>query len=331
MQSTIQRSKLQAHYSVTPTLRDSPDGIPRKRGIRMQQPAGILICWGVLLCVLPNALSSDVDAEGCRTGDLNSYFSTSLPGYSIRLEESVERPSPVGRLFPVSIEAVARLANEYVWRGRLISNKQTAHPSLTLAFGNTSLSLNVWGAVALQGREGFLILPPDSVAEGTDPPPGTPMVKSTDEVNLTLSFDRNLGGSRGFGLSGGFTQYVYPNATENTRRQELFMGVGLGNPIAPALTAFYGLRSPRNLYLVAGFYPQFYLDPEGTTLVTGRATVGFSDIGGFGFNDLTVSLTTTLRKGILSVGPVVGYVISDGSLNLKDGKFLGGLEIRLIQ
>ena len=240
-----------------------------------------------------------------------------------RLEESVERVSPTTRRLPVTIEAVAALANEYVWRGRLISDQQTVHPSLTLGFGNTGLAFNAWGAIAVKGREGILTI--------ADPLTEPVKVKSADEANLTLTFDRNFGGARALGLSLGYRHYLYPYATNVTYSQELFCGFGLGSPIAPAVTLFYRIRSPKSLYLTAGVYPQFYLDPERTTLVSGRAKVGFSDSDKFGFSDLTVAVTTSVRKGRLSVGPIAEYVISDASSNLSDGKFWGGLEVRFIQ
>jgi hypothetical protein len=240
-----------------------------------------------------------------------------------RLEESVERVSPTTRRLPVTIEAVAALANEYVWRGRLISDQQTVHPSLTLGFGNTGLAFNAWGAIAVKGREGILTI--------ADPLTEPVKVKSADEANLTLTFDRNFGGARALGLSLGYRHYLYPYATNETYSQELFCGFGLGSPIAPAVTLFYRIRSPKSLYLTAGVYPQFYLDPERTTLVSGRAKVGFSDSDKFGFSDLTVAVTTSVRKGRLSVGPIAEYVISDASSNLSDGKFWGGLEVRFIQ
>ena len=240
-----------------------------------------------------------------------------------RLEESVERVSPTTRRLPVTIEAVAALANEYVWRGRLISDQQTVHPSLTLGFGNTGLAFNAWGAIAVKGREGILTI--------ADPLTEPVKVKSADEANLTLTFDRNFGGVRALGLSLGYRHYLYPYATNVTYSQELFCGFGLGSPIAPAVTLFYRIRSPKSLYLTAGVYPQFYLDPERTTLVSGRAKVGFSDSDKFGFSDLTVAVTTSVRKGRLSVGPIAEYVISDASSNLSDGKFWGGLEVRFIQ
>ena len=239
------------------------------------------------------------------------------------LEEPVERVAPITQRPPVTIEAVATLANEYVWRGRLISDQQTAHPSLTMGFGNTGLAFNAWGAIAVKGREGLLTI--------ADPLTDPVKVKSVDEANLTLTFDRNFGGARALGLSLGYRHYLYPFANNEAYSQELFCGFGLGNPIAPAVTFFYRIRSPKSFYLTAGVYPQFYLDPERTTLVSGRAKVGFSDSDKCRFNDLTVSVTTSVRKGRLSVGPIAEYVISEASSNLSEGKFWGGLEVRFLQ
>ena len=227
-------------------------------------------------------------------------------------DSSVDYLSRSDRQVNVSVEASVILHTEYVWRGKVLSDKPTAQPSITLGFGNSGLAFNVFGSAAVQDRD-------------------TVGVEATDEVNLTLSYDRNIGGpGRALGISIGYTQYVYPRLSGANHSEEVFVGIGLGSPLQPAVTVFYDFGLRNSIYATFGFNPEFTLDGEGAQLVSVRASVGFSnERGSFAFNDVTVSVSASVRKGALTVGPVAQFVVADTALNIDKDKLWGGLELRL--
>ena len=99
----------------------------------------------------------------------------------------------------VSAEAGLDAYSQYVWRGQNLADKFSLQPSVTYGFGETGVSFNVWGSLAVQDR-------------------GKPNnLDKVDELDFTFGFDRILNEESGVGISLGFIQYTFPNAASGSQ------------------------------------------------------------------------------------------------------------------
>lgn len=189
----------------------------------------------------------------------------------------------------------ADLNSRYFWRGFDLypNNNGAFQPSITYDFGNSGLSVNVWGSFALSNRE-FL-------DEG-------------DEVDLTLTY--NLKTTDSFSLTIGFIHYCWYN-TENFKfgdhtTQEIFAEIGLPKlPFSPTFGIYYDFANGDGLYLQWSAGHSVVLSENLNLDLT--ATLGFN--GGQwlpedadpGFSHLQISASVPLKLGSTTVIPSANY------------------------
>ena len=217
----------------------------------------------------------------------------------------------------VSAEAGLDAYSQYVWRGQNLADKFSLQPSVTFGFGETGVSFNVWGSLAVQDR-------------------GTPNnLDKADEFDFTVGFDRILNEESGVGISLGFIQYTFPNAVSGSQHSEEFYGgISVGNLAAPSLMVYHDFGLIDATYLSLGISPEIPLDQEGLASLSIGINLAFSNYGGtgnkeFGFNDFTISTAVSFGAGAFSISPVFGYSYGDDRIITKtdNGEVWGGISI----
>ena len=196
----------------------------------------------------------------------------------------------------------------YVWRGRILADKMCVQPSLTYGSRGIGLSLNIWGSAAIKDRD---------------------VLKRSDEIDLTLSFDRSFG-SRGMSLGGslGYIQRLLPNLTGAKHSEEVFCGFSLNTQISPGVAVFYDFGLDDAFYIAVEIGPEISLDSKGNVKFSTRASVGFSDrTGSFKFSDLSGAASVDIRRGSLIVRPTSGISYVDDPVNRKKAEFWGGMAV----
>jgi hypothetical protein len=207
----------------------------------------------------------------------------------------------------ISVDGALDAYSQYIWRGYNLGDKVAMQPSLTLGFGESGLSLNIWGSASLQNRDSL---------------------KGADELDFTLSYDRTISEESGVGLSVGYIQYTFPSADSGTHTEEFYAGISLDNAAAPSLTAYYDFGLVDAWYLTLGIGPEFPLDTEGKVSLGLGASIGISDgTGSMGFNDVTISASLGIVAGTFTISPVLGYCFADKDVNENESEFWGGLSI----
>ena len=215
----------------------------------------------------------------------------------------------------ISVDGALDTYSQYIWRGYNIGDKVAMQPSLTLGFGESGLSLNIWGSASLANRDSL---------------------KGADELDFTLSYDRTISEESGVGLSVGYVQYTFPSADSDTHSEEFYAGISLDNAAAPSLTAYYDFGLVDAWYLTLGVGPEFPLDTEGKVSLSLGASYGMSyglvdeETGenlGLTFNDVTISASLGIVAGTFTISPVLGYCFADKDVNENESEFWGGLSI----
>ena len=207
----------------------------------------------------------------------------------------------------ISVDGALDTYSQYIWRGYNIGDKVAMQPSLTLGFGESGLSLNIWGSASLANRDSL---------------------KGADELDFTLSYDRTISEESGVGLSVGYVQYTFPSADSDTHSEEFYAGISLDNAAAPSLTAYYDFGLVDAWYLTLGVGPEFPLDTEGKVSLSLGASIGISDgTGSMGFNDVTFSASVGIAAGTFTISPVLGYSFSAKEVNENESETWGGLSI----
>ena len=203
----------------------------------------------------------------------------------------------------VSADFEVAALTSYVWRGFTLADAVVIQPSLTFGFGESGLSLNVWGSAAVQDRDFY---------------------DGADELDFTLGYDVAL--SEGLGLSLAYVQYTFPSAAEGAKHsEEVVASLGFDHTLAPSVTAAYDFGLMDGLYLTAGVAPEFALSDD-IALGIG-ASVGLSNYVNdeFGFNDVTLSASLGgLTAGSVAITPFIGFSSADEGIN-PDSQFWAGL------
>ena len=200
----------------------------------------------------------------------------------------------------------------YVWRGVIIGadDKVVLQPSITLGFGESGVSFNVWGS-AFASNRGALDL--------------------TDELDFTIDYSTTLSEKSGVGISLGFIEYTFPNAgTGSKHSEEAYIGLSLDNSFAPSVKLYYDFGLIDDYYVALGVEPSLPLGQgDGALALDIGASVGFSSDaygGSPGFNDVTVTASIGFSAGQLSITPIAGITRADNGVN-PNVTFWGGISI----
>lgn len=210
----------------------------------------------------------------------------------------------------ISVDGAVDTYSQYIWRGYNLGNKVAMQPSLTLGFGESGMSLNIWGSASMMDR--------------SEPK----NLKDFDELDFTLSYDRTLSEESGVGISLGYIQYTFPSVAEGTHSEEFYAGLSLDNAAAPSLTAYYDFGLADAWYITFGIGPEFALGSEGNTSLGIGASVGMSNgTGSAAFNDVTFSASLGIPAGAFTISPVLGFSYADKKVNPDESEAWGGLSI----
>ncbi len=190
----------------------------------------------------------------------------------------------------VSVEGGVDLVSHYIFRGVVTTDKPTAQPSLTVGFGESGFSFNIWGSAALKQR---------SIQE------------TGDELDFTITFDRNLGEQyENVGLTAGYIQYTFPSQTKGDKLTgELFAGLSLDSFLSPSLTLYRDLGLFDYWYLNGSIGHEFQLTSEGDVSLAVSGDLGYSNLADrFEFNHVGVSVSLNASRSYFSLSPTIGII-----------------------
>ncbi len=197
----------------------------------------------------------------------------------------------------------------YFWRGYQIVDHPALQPVASASLANTPLSLSGWGSLTLGDRNNH---------------------KQVDELDLTFSaaHDAKLG-ERTFALEAGAVVYTFPEAPKGTRRSaEVFASVSPDAVLAPTLSYFYDFDQWDASYLSFALAPEIGLGGESTLTIT--PSVGFGDTDqAFGFQDATVTTSTTFSWRGLDWTPALGFTHTSRNVNADRGGVWGMIGLRI--
>ena len=212
----------------------------------------------------------------------------------------------------VSVDLALDGYSGYVWRGVIIGADDTVvlQPSITLGFGESGVSFNMWGS-AFASNRGALDL--------------------TDELDFTIDYSKALSEKSGVGISLGFIEYTFPNAGAGSKHsEEAYIGLSLDNSFAPSVELYYDFGLINDYYVVLGIGPSLPLGQgDGALALDIGASVGFGGKaygGNAGFNDVTVTASMGFSAGQLSITPIASIIRAHNDVNSKV-TFWGGISI----
>lgn len=203
----------------------------------------------------------------------------------------------------VSVEGSMDLVTHYIFRGVAFTDQPSAQPSLTLGFGDSGFSFNIWGSWALKNR---------SIQE------------AGDELDFTISYDRDLGEQyENVGLTVGMIQYTFPSLEKGERlTTEFFAGASLDVPASPSLTVYRDLGQFDYWYLNGSVGHEIQLTPEGNVSLAISADIGYSDTTGkFEFNHAGASVSLGVSHSYFSLSPVIGFIRRSEEIETMDFDF----------
>ncbi len=158
-------------------------------------------------------------------------------------------------------------------------NKPALQPSITYSFGESGLSVNLWGSFAFSQFSEF---------------------RELQEIDLTINYDRQIAP---FTISLGFINYGWYFAKEfsfkNNTTQEFYLGVSLDQFwLKPHLTAYYDINLGDGLYIEGGLEKEFSLNEKLSLLL--NLWQGYNN-GQWqvkkGFADLNIRADLELQSG----------------------------------
>ena len=215
------------------------------------------------------------------------------------------------------------LFSSYVWRGLSMTNKPVAEPGAWVTFpaGNASITVGGWANIDM-GRYND----ESDISESG----------GTSAFNLA-EFDPYAEVSfqvRSATLTGGVLGYVYPNQdpgfTSDFNTWEIYGKAGLDVPLSPELSIYYDIDKVKGAYLEWNI--SHSLAASEKVSVDLGATAGFSagqhadldDLGQprseffnyaeNGFTHLDLSAGVPFTAGVLSITPVIHFVINGDEL-----------------
>ena len=195
---------------------------------------------------------------------------------------------------PGAVSAQADLVSRYIWRGfdLLPDNHAAIQPSITVDFGESGFSLNIWSSFALAQRA---------------------LYKYSDEIDVTLSYVFKV--PEGWELTAGFTNYGYWFADDfkfkDSTSQEIYATVARTDlPLSPTLSVSYDFNLGSGLYVTLGGSHELKVN-EKVSLEMG-GLIGFNGrqyIDKTGFSDIDLYVRVPLTMGKLTLTPSLNVMI----------------------
>lgn len=195
---------------------------------------------------------------------------------------------------PGAVSAQVDLVSRYVWRGfdLLPDNHAAIQPSLTIDFGESGFSLNVWSSFALAHRDVF---------------------KRADEIDVTLAYAFKM--PEGWELSAGLINYGYWFADdfkfEDHATQEVYATVARTDlPLSPQLSVYYDFNLGSGLYVTLGGSHELKVNEKVSMEIGGL--IGFNSrqyIDTTGFSDIDLYAKVPLTMGKLTLTPSLNVMI----------------------
>ena len=211
----------------------------------------------------------------------------------------------------ISVDASIDALSGYTWRGGVLGadDKAVLQPSLTVGFGESGVSVNVWGSFFAQNRTAL---------------------ESFDELDFTADYSGTLSEENGIGFSVGYIQYTFPNGGPGAEHsEEVYGSLSFDHAMAPSVTVYYDFGLIKDFYATAGIGPEFPLGDGDNAPVLGiGASIGISGKkygGSSGFNDVTLSASIGWASGNISFTPSVGYSYADDGVNADNSSFWIGV------
>ena len=202
----------------------------------------------------------------------------------------------------ISVEGGVDLVSHYIFRGVVFTDKPTAQPSLTVGFGESGVSFNIWGSAALKQRS---------------------IQDAGDELDFTLTYDGNLGEQyENVGITLGIIQYTFPSLPKGDKlTTEFFAGLSLDRFLSPSLTLYRDLGLFDYWYLNGSIGHEFQLTSEGDVSLALSGDIGYSDSDlteKFGFNHAGVSVSLNASRSYFSLSPTIGIIRWIEDINERD-------------
>lgn len=205
--------------------------------------------------------------------------------------------------------------SRFIFRGIDIlgNNNPALQPSITYTFGESGLSLNVWGSFALSERE---------------------RCKYLDEIDLTLTYAFKT--PEKYLLEVGFINYGYwfskAHKFKDMTTQEFFVKAGLPTLLfSPALTAYYDINQGDGLYLQLSGMHTLVLN-KGINLDL-SAKLGYNagwcipEGAKTGFSDLTIGAAVPFNVGKITLSPFINYTFVFLDAINQDDEFWFGVSL----
>lgn len=220
-------------------------------------------------------------------------------------------------LLPLAVRAQTKpefsvetlVANRYVWRGIVVTDKPVLQPSVTAGLGG--FSANIWGNVDLENGESFDL--------------------NSNEIDYTADYSMS-GGPLDFSV--GAIHYTFPGTSTNATT-EIYLGAGYPSLLNPSITVYRDVQDCDGAYVSAGMSPSFGLDQWSTSLEmslslgygSGRYNAFYYGDSGGGLTDLFLGLGMPFAlSSRATLTPGIAYV----ELLADSGTALQGRERSLL-
>lgn len=195
---------------------------------------------------------------------------------------------------PGAVSGQVDLVSRYIWRGfdLLPENHAAIQPSLTIDFGESGFSLNVWSSFAMAHRDVF---------------------KRCDEIDVTIAYAFKV--AEGWELTAGFTNYCYWFADDfkfkDNISQEVYATVARTDlPLSPTISVYYDFNLGSGLYVTLGGSQELKVSEKVSVEVGGL--IGFNSrqyIEKTGFSDINLYAKVPLTMGKLTLTPSFNVMI----------------------
>lgn len=211
--------------------------------------------------------------------------------------------------------------SKYVWRGQNVTDDWVFQPGASI--GYKGFTASIWANVDLTGE----------------------LVDRWEfsEIDYALDYSGTIPGQERLGYSLGVIHYRFPN-TGWDPTTEIYGGLSLDVLLSPALTVYYDVDQVEGAYveLSVGYTVEKlmewgedrHVDLElgaGLGYGTRRYNEGYFDVGGSGFNDLTLSAGLPICLGRWTITPIIAYsTLIDSDIRRatdKSNNFWGGVSM----